>query len=184
MLSTYIAITIIVVSFVLWTISTYQRLVMLDENIGSAMSQIGVQVSSRFDALITILNLTKAYAMCESEMMIDTIKSSRSAISAKSIPDDVLGQERVISEAIEIIDLIIKQHPELKTNQTYIKTMGVVQTFDNMMRTSRLIYNDSVSKLNREIRMFPVSMVAGILGFRQRDHLEEQASKEDISDMK
>ena len=34
MLSTYIAITIIVVSVVLWTISTYQRLVMLDENIG------------------------------------------------------------------------------------------------------------------------------------------------------
>ncbi|WP_246241183.1 LemA family protein [Anaerocolumna sedimenticola] len=43
-----------------------------------------------------------------------------------------------------------------------------------MVRTSRLIYNDSVTKLNREIRMFPVSMIAGMLRFRKREYLEEQ----------
>jgi LemA protein len=58
--------------------------------------------------------------------------------------------------------------------------MDALQTFENMMRTSRLIYNDSVTKFNREIRMFPVSIISGMLGFRQRDYLEVQASKTDI----
>jgi LemA protein len=57
--------------------------------------------------------------------------------------------------------------------------MEAVQTFENMIRISRLIYNVCVAELSREIRMFPVSMIAGMLGFRQRDYLEEQAAKAD-----
>jgi len=55
-----------------------------------------------------------------------------------------------------------------------------VETFENMVRTSRLIYNDSVTKLNREIRMFPTSIIAGMLGFHKREYLEEQVDKADM----
>ena len=184
MLPTFIAIIAIVAVTVLWTISTQRKLVVLDENISNAMSQIGVQLSSRFDALTALLNLTKGYAKHESETLIETIKSRRSVITAKSTPDDVLRQEGIISEALGRIAMVTEQYPELKANQTYIKTMDAVQTFENMVRTSRLIYNDSVTKLNREIRMFPVSVIAGTLGFRQRDYLEEQAAKADMPSMK
>ncbi len=97
-------------------------------------------------------------------------------ITAKSTPNDVLRQEGILSEALGRIAMVSEQYPELKADQTYIKTMDAVQTFENMVRTSRLIYNDSVTKLNREIRMFPVSIIAGMLGFHQRDYLEEQAT--------
>ena len=184
MLPTVIAIAAIAAFIVLWIISTQRRLVVLDENISNAMSQIGVQLSSRFDALTALLDLTKGYAKHESETLIETIKSRRSVITARSSPDDVLRQEGVISEALGKIAMVTEQYPELKANQTYIKTMDAVQTFENMVRTSRLIYNDSVTKLNREIRMFPVSAIAGILGFKQRDYLEEQAAKVDMPSMK
>ena len=184
MLPTIIAIIAIAVFIVFWAISTQRKLVVLDENISNAMSQIGVQLSSRFDALTALLDLTKGYAKHESETLIETIKSRRSVITAKSTPDDVLRQEGIISEALGRIAMVTEQYPELKANQTYTKTMDAVQTFENMVRTSRLIYNDSVTKLNREIRMFPVSMIAGMLGFQQRDYLEEQAAKADMPSMK
>lgn len=184
MLTTFIAIIAIAAVNVLWIISTQRKLVVLDENISNAMSQIGVQLSSRFDALTALLDLTKGYAKHESETLTETIKSRRSVITAKSTPDDVLRQEGVISEALGRIAMVTEQYPELKANQTYIQTMDAVQTFENMVRTSRLIYNDSVTKLNREIRMFPVSMIAGMLGFHQRDYLEEPVDKADMPSMK
>ncbi|MEA5084909.1 MAG: LemA family protein [Lachnospiraceae bacterium] len=184
MLPTLIIIIVIVVVIVIWMISAQRKLVALDENISNAMSQIGVQLSSRFDALTALLDLTKDYAKHESETLIETIKSRRSVITAKSTPNDVLQQEGVISEALGRIAMVTEQHPELAANQTYIKTMDAVQTFENMVRTSRLIYNNSVTKLNREIRMFPVSMITSMLGFRQRDYLEEQAAKANMPSMK
>ena len=177
MLPTLISIGVIVVAIFLLVMSTQRRLVVLDENINNAMSQIGVQFSSRFDVLIASLDLTKGYVKHESGTIIETIKSKRSVITAKSSPDDVLCQEGVISEALCWIEMVTGQHPELRETQTYIRTMGAVQTFENMVRTSRLIYNDSVTKLNREIRMFPVSMIAGVLGFRQRDYIVEQEAR-------
>ncbi len=181
---TFIAVIAIIAVIVLWAISTQRKLVVLDENISNAMSQIGVQLSSRFDALTALLDLAKGYAKHESETLIETIKSRRSVITAKSTPNDVLRQEGIISEALGRIAMVTEQYPDLKANQNYIKTMEAVETFENMVRTSRLIYNDSVTKLNREIRMFPVSMIAGMLGFRQREYLEEQAAKADMPSMK
>ncbi|MEG2138474.1 MAG: LemA family protein, partial [Oscillospiraceae bacterium] len=159
-------------------------LVVLDENIKNAMSQIGVQLSSRFDALTALLDLTKGYAAHESETIIETIKSRRSVITAKSSPDEVVRQEGILSEALGKISMVSEQYPELKANESYGKTMDAVNQYEGMVRSSRLIYNDSVTKLNRKIRMFPVSLIAGALGFTQQDYLEEQAEKVDMPDMK
>lgn len=176
MLPILIAIIAIAVVIALWVISTQRKLVVLDENISNAMCQIGVQLSSRFDALTALLELTKCYAGHESEILIEVIHSRRSTITAKSTPDDVLRQEGIISESLDGLAMITQQYPELKESQTYIKTIDAVQAFENMVRTSRLIYNDGVAKLNREIRMLPVSVIAGVLGFRQREYLVERES--------
>ena len=184
MLTAFIAIIAIILAVLLWIMSTQRKLVVFDENVNNAMSQIGVQLSSRFDALTALLDLTKGYAKHESETLIETIKSRRSVITAKSTPDDVVRQEGIIAEALGRISMVTEQYPELKANQNYIKTMDAVDTYENMVRTSRLIYNDSVTKLNREIRMFPASMIAGMLGFQQRDYLVEQSEKADMPSMK
>jgi LemA protein len=177
LLPTIIIIITVAAVIALWVISTQRRLVVLDENISNAMSRIGVQLSSRFDALSALLDLTKGYEKHESETLIETVKSMRIVITAKSTPEDVLHQEGVISEALLSIAMITEQYPELKADQNYIKSMSAVETFENMVRISRLIYNDSVTKLNREIRTFPVSLIAGILGFRQKEYLVEQTAK-------
>jgi LemA protein len=172
MLPASIAIIAIVALVVLWVISTHRRLAILDEHIGSAMNQLGLQLSCRFDCLMSLLELIKGYSQYESEALIKTVSFRRSAISAKAMPVDVLRQEALISEALGWIKMITKEYPELRANPDYIKAMDAIETFDGMVRTSRLIYNDSVARLNREIRSFPVSLVAEMFGFRQREYLE------------
>ena len=179
-----IIIALLVVLLAGWVMSTQRRLVVMDENINNAMSQIWVQLSSRFDALTALLDLAKGYAAHESQTLIETIKSRRSVITAKSTPQDVLQQEGVISEALGRISMVAERYPELKADKGYAKCMDAVDSYEKMVRTSRLIYNDSVTKLNREIRMFPVSLIAGMLGFRQRDYLEAREDKADMPSMK
>lgn len=183
MLPTFIAIIAIAVLILIWVISTQRKLIELDNIPENAIDQFGAQLSSRFDALTALLDLTTGYAKHESETLIETIKSRKYVITAKSTPNDVLRQEGIISEVLEKISMVTAQYPELKTNEEYIKTMNAVETYENIVRTSRLIYNDSVTKLNREIRMFPVCIIASLLGFHQREYLEEQVAKLNIPSM-
>lgn len=177
MLPISIAIIAITVILILWLIFIQRKLVILDENVSDAMSKIGVQLSNCVDALMALLYSIKSYGKQESELLIETIKSRRILITAKSTPDDVLSQERLISEVLGRIVMITEQYPELKSNQTYIKTMDGVEAYENMIRTSLMIYNKRVAKLNREIRMLPVSMIAGTLSFKKRKYLEEDKTQ-------
>ena len=179
-----IIIVIVIVFLVLWVISCQRRLAVMDENINNAMAQIGVQLSSRFDALTALLDLAKGYAAHESQTLIETIKSRRSVITASSTPDDVMKQEGIISEALGRISMVAEQYPQLKANESYTRCMNAVDSYEKMVRTSRLIYNDSVTKLNRDMRMFPTSLIAGAFGFRQRAYLEAVEDKADMPSMR
>jgi len=174
---------IVIVVIVMWFISAQRKLVAMDENINNAMSQIGVQLSSRWDALTALSDLTKAYAEHEYKTISDTIKM-RTSISSNSTADDVNKQENIFTEAMGKIMAVAESYPELKANETYIKTMDSVNSYEETVRKSRLVYNDSVTKLNREIRMFPTSIAASILHIESRDYLEADSEKADMPSMK
>lgn len=182
----YIALGIIlllILIIVIWFISSQRKLAVMDENINNAMSQIGVQMSSRWDALTALLDLTKGYAEHEYKTLSDTVKA-RKSITAESTAKDVATQENIITEALGKIMAVAESYPDLKANQNYIKTMDSVNDYENKVRQSRLIYNDSVTKLNRQIRMFPTSIIAGMLGFSKRDYLETDSEKASMPSMK
>ncbi len=173
----------LIVVIVLWFISAQRKLSTMDENINNAMSQIGVQLSSRWDALTALLDLTKGYAEHEYKTLADTVKMRRT-ITAESTAKDAMEQENVITEALGKIMAVAESYPDLKANQNYIKTMDSVNDYENKVRQSRLIYNDSVTKLNRQIRMFPTSIIAGMLGFSKRDYLQAEQEKAQMPSMK
>ena len=168
---------------VIWFISAQRKLVVMDENINNAMSQIGVQMSSRWDALTALLDLTKGYAKHEYEALTETVKQRR-AVTGQSSAKEVNQQENILTEAMGKIMAVAESYPDLKANENYLKTMDSVNQYENMVRQSRLIYNDSVTKLNRGVRMFPLSIAAGILGFGKRDYLEEEQDKTKMPDMR
>lgn len=173
----------VILVLVTWFISTQRMLVMLDENINNAMSQLGVQFSSRWDALYALLDLTKGYAEHEYKTLSETIKARRH-INAKSAPTEAAEQDNLLIGAISRIMAVAEHYPTLKADQSYAKTMDRVNQYEGMVRQSRLIYNDSVTKLNREIRIFPTSLIAGMMGFVKRDYLEANETKADMPSMK
>ncbi len=174
---------VIIALIIIWAISVQRRLVLLDENISNAMSQIGVQLSSRWDALTALLDLTKGYAEHEYKTLSDTVKMRRS-ITSSSTAEEASEQDNMITEAMGKIMAVAESYPDLKANTNYQKTMDSVNKYENMVRQSRLIYNDSVTKLNRAIRMFPTSIIASMLGFSRRDYLAAEDSKRDMPSMK
>ena len=166
-----IAFAVVIMALFFWIISIQRRIVLMEEDINNAMSQIGVQVSSRWDMLASLLELTKGYDGYE-YMMIKEVIKSRQSVTKDFSPDDVIKQTNIIDEAKTKIMEVAERYPKLKMDSKYIKTMDAVNIYEKIISTSGLIYNDSVRKLNRAINMFPVSMVIGILEFPRRGYFE------------
>jgi len=167
----YMATVGVLVILVFWIVSVQRSFIALDENINNAMLQINMQISSRWDMLTSLLDLTRRYVAEDYNALTDTLKSRRSLTKHSSI-EDIKNQEIKINEFMEKVIAIAEANQDLKENQAFIKIMSSVNQYENMVRASRLIYNNSVKKLNRVVSMFPASLIAGMLGFSKRAYLE------------
>ena len=178
-----VVLLVIVVLIVGWFIGVQRQLVSLDENVNNAMSQIGVNLSSRFDALTGLLDLVKGYNEHEYKTLSDVIKM-RTSIGSKSSAADADAQENIITEAVGKIMAVAEAYPDLKSNTNYQNLMNSLNDYESKVRQSRLVYNDTVTKLNRTIRMFPISLVAPMCGVVARDYLKTEESKSAMPSMK
>ena len=166
----------------LWLVSAQRKLVSADELCKNSLSQIGVQLNSRWDALSALVELTKGYNEHEYNTLRDII-AKRTTVGRNSIAAEVNAQEEKISSVLRQINVVAEQYPALKASEMYSKTMEGVNQYENQVRLSRMTYNDVVTKYNRLVRMFPDSIAAALFGFREKDYLQEPSGKTEMPSM-
>lgn len=180
---TFIILLAIGAVLVLYFISVQRRLVVLDENTQNAMSQIGVQLTSRWDVLTQLAKATKAYAQHEHDTLMDVIASRRADVSGKSTAKDVETQQMNIEHVMAKINAVAENYPELKADTIYIKTMDSINDYENKVRMSRMVYNDTITIYNRVVKQIPTNIVASVFGYKAKEYLQEVASKTDMPEL-
>lgn len=180
---TVILIVAIIALVVLWFVSVQRNLVGKDEMCKNSLSQIGVQQASRWDALTALAEMTKSYSEYEYKTLKEVI-AQRRPVTGASTAAEANAQENLITDALTHIMAVGEQYPDLKASETYVKTMDSINVYENQVRMSRMVYNDSVTNFNRLIRQFPSNIVAGMLGFATREYLVENVGKDTMPSMK
>lgn len=174
-----IILVVVVVLIVIWGVGMYNGLIRSQENIRNAMSQIAAQVESRWDALTNLISAAKKYQNYESETFTKIVQA-RSQVSSRSSVSEVDQDEQKFAQATGMINALAEQYPDLKTSQVYEKTMDSVNQYENQVRHSRMIYNDTVTRYNRTIKTFPNLIIARLLGFDEEIYFENTESKKEM----
>ena len=176
---TFIIVIALVVLLVLWVISIQNKLVKSDEICNNALKQINVQQISRYDALQALVKLTREYAGYEAETLQKVVEARKITSSPAPTAAEINANEQALSEIAARLIAVAEAYPELKANQNYQDTMHSIKEYEENVRLSRMTFNDTVTKYNNQVRMFPGSLVAGILNFPAREYLAEDTSKKD-----
>ncbi len=177
-----VALLVIVAVVVLWFISTQRELVNLDEKCSNALSQIEVQMNSRWDALLALAKAAATYSKHESETLIKTIEGRR-GVELRSA-NDVNQQQSAFAEVMGKLMAVHEAYPDLKASALYEKAMAGIESFEDNVRMARMIYNDCATRMNRYVRQWPSSLVASSLHFSVKEYLKiDDQKKRDMPDM-
>ena len=177
---TTIIIIAVVVLLVLWVISVQNRLVKEDEFCKNSLKQISVQQTSRFDALETAVKIAREENAIEGENYEKIIGMRRPAASANPTVAEINAQESALGGFAARLMAVAEQYPQLKGTQAYQDAMKKYFEFEENVRLSRMTFNDTVTKYNRDVRAFPGSIVASMLGFPVREYLADRPEKADL----
>lgn len=175
-------ILIILAVLVIYFISLQRQFVNLDELVKNALSQIGIQQKSRWDALTQLANATKSYSQHEHDVLIEAIQARRLS-TTPTTPEAIEQQDAAMNSVLSRLIAVAEAYPDLKANTLYQETMRSLNDYEAHVRRSRSVYNDTVTKWNRLVKQFPSNLVASILGHHQRDYLEEDPAKADMPEL-
>lgn len=163
-----IIILVIVVLIALFIINVYNGLVKSRQKVKNAWSQIEVQLQRRFDLIPNLVECVKGYMTHESEVL-EKVTALRSSWTNANGIEEKANLDNQLSGVLKTIMAISENYPDLKANQNFADLQNNLKETENKISFSRQFYNDSVTRYNTKLELFPSNLVAGMFNFQKKE---------------
>jgi LemA protein len=163
----------LIVLFLLWIIMIYNGLVALRQRVNQAFSDIDVQTKQRHDLIPNLVETVKGYAAHERGTLEAVVQARNAAVTAQT--GGVAAQaaaENVLSGALRQLFALSEAYPDLKANQNFQQLQTELSDIENKIAAARRFFNNAVQEYNTGIQQFPAVLMAGALGFTQKEFFD------------
>ncbi|MCK4351711.1 MAG: LemA family protein [Candidatus Krumholzibacteria bacterium] len=170
---------IVIVLFVFFFISIYNRLVRLRKRCNNGWAQIDVQLKRRYDLIPNLVETAKGYLKHEREVLENVTKARQQAINASGVEGQAKA-ENFLSQTLRTLFAVVENYPDLKANENMKAVQEELVSTENKISYARQHYNDVVMSYNTSTETIPSNIVASMFGFIQREffELEEEQQRE------
>lgn len=174
-----VVIALLMAAFV-WVKNVYNRMVVSEESIEAAWSQVENVYQRRADLIPNLVSTVKGYAAHESETLEGVVAARAKATQVTVDPADLTPEalERFnaaqdeLSAALGRLLMIQENYPDLKANQNFLELQAQLEGTENRIATERMKFNDAVKYFNTGIRRFPDNIIASMFGFEKKAYFE------------
>jgi LemA protein len=170
-----------IVLLVLWIIMIYNGLVAMRQRVNQAFSDIDVQTKQRHDLIPNLVETVKGYASHERGTLEAVVKARNVAVTAQS--GGVAAQaaaENALSGALRQLFALSEAYPDLKANQNFQQLQSELSDIENKIAAARRFFNNAVQEYNTGIQQFPAVLLAGSLGFTQKEFFDVGAEERKV----
>ena len=161
----------IIAVIVIFVIATYNSLVTLKQRVKNAWSQIDVQLQRRFDLIPNLVETVKGYMGHESEVL-EKVTSLRTSWANANTVHEKSELDNQLSGALKTIMAVSENYPDLKASQNFSELQEELQNTENKISFSRQFYNDTTTRYNTKLELFPSNIIAGMFGFKAEELFE------------
>ena len=158
----------VLVVLVLWIIMIYNQLVAMRQRVGQAFADVDVQLKQRHDLIPNLVETVKGYAAHERGTLEEVVKARNAAMAAQG-PAQQAAAENMLSGALRQLFALAEAYPDLKANQNFQQLQSELSDVENKIAASRRFFNNAVQEYNTGIQQFPAVLLAGSLGFAQKE---------------
>lgn len=161
---------------VIGIIAIYNSLVHSKVRVEEAWSDITVQLKRRYDLIPNLIETVKGYAKHEKSVFEEVTAARANAMSAQG-PAEKAKAENAFAETLKSLFAVSEAYPDLKANENFKSLQDELVDTEDKIQAARRFYNGSARDLNIKIKTFPNILVAGPLGFKEREFFEVDESE-------
>jgi LemA protein len=164
----WIVVAIVVVVVGLWVVFMYNRMVSLRNRTQEAWSQIDVELKRRHDLIPNLVNTVQGY-MGHERGTLEAVTNARAAAVAAGATGDpakIGASENMLSQSLRSLFAVSEKYPDLKAIAAFTNLQATLTATEDKIESSRRSYNGNVRDFNIAMQTLPMSLIAGMLGFK------------------
>ena len=161
----------VIALLVIWVIILYNGLVAMRQRVNQAFADIDVQLKQRHDLVPNLVETVKGYASHERGTLEAVVQARNAAITAQA-PAELAQAENMLSGALRQLFALCEAYPDLKANQNFQQLQSELADIENKLAAARRFFNNAVQEYNTGIQQFPAVLLAGPLGFTQKEFFD------------
>ena len=170
----------ILLLFVLWLISAYNKLVKEEERTTQAWAQVENAYQRRADLIPNLVKTVKGAADFEKGTLESVIQARAEATSVKIDPTN-LNEASIeafekaqngLSASLGSLLMVMENYPELKATENFKELQTQLEGTENGISVERKKFNECVQAYNLKVRRFPSNLIAGIFGFEKKGYFK------------
>lgn len=167
---------VIIILLVIWIISIYNGLIKSKQKVDNAWSQIDVQLQRRFDLIPNLVETVKGYMTHESDTLAKVTELRTAWAGAKTV-DEKAKLDNELSNTLKTIMAVAEAYPDLKANQNFESLQNELTETEDKISYSRQFYNDTVTRYNTKLELFPSNIIAGMFHFTAESLFEVDSAE-------
>jgi LemA protein len=161
----------------LYTISTYNGLVALNENVDNQWAQVEGQYQRRYDLIPNLVESVKG-VMKQEEDVFGAISEARTRYSGATNVSDKADAASEVESALSRLLVVMENYPQLRSVETVTNLMSQLEGTENRISVERMRFNELVKSFNVTTKRFPTNIFANMLGYQERPYFEAVSGSE------
>jgi LemA protein len=187
------ALILVVLIFVGWGVSVYNRIVTSEEGVKASWSQVENQYQRRYDLVPNLVETVKGYAKQEKEVLLG-VTEARSRVGQMAVTPEILNDPQAfakfqqaqdgLSSALSRLLVVTENYPTLRSNENFLALQQQLEGTENRISVERRRFGETVQEYNVMIRRFPASFIASMTGFKEKAYFTSTSGADKAPDVK
>jgi len=172
--STIKIILVLVVILIITICVIVNKIIRRKNTINRSKSVVDIHLKKRFDLIPNLIEVVKGYATYE-QSTLEEIARLRNQFSET---DDAEAGNKLTGYYKSML-AVVENYPDLKAQENFLQLQKTLTKIENEISAARRIYINDITRYNNVIEVFPVNILALLLGHKHYDIPEYES--EDIT---
>jgi LemA protein len=175
----------IIVMVIVGIISTYNRLIQLDEDVEGQWAQVENAYQRRADLVPNLVATVKGAASHERETL-EAVTEARAQVGRMDVGDAFEDPEALarfeaaqqeLSSSLSRLLVVAEAYPQLRANENFLALQSQLEGTENRIAVERMRFNDAARTFNSKRGTFPTAAIASLFGerFETKAYFEARA---------
>ncbi len=161
----------------IYAVVTYNRFVHLKTTVESALSDVDVHLTKRYNLIPNLVETVKGYAEHESGVFEEVTALRSRAMQATSL-DEKARCDDSLRGLFKSLFAVAENYPALKADANFQQLQKTLQELENSIESGRRYYNAAVREHNILLNSFPANIVGRMFSFIAQPFFESAGDQE------